>query len=71
MQGKDIAYSRTANGKSLTGIIAGSYYQHEEEYLNAQTNVHWRGCFQLNEVVDGEFDELPLSLNYLRRKYSK
>jgi hypothetical protein len=71
MQGKDLAYSRTANGKSLTGIIAGSFYQHDEQYLNAQTNIHWRGIFQLNDVCDGEFDELPLSMSYLRRKYGK
>lgn len=71
MQGKDLAYSKSADGRILTGIIAGSFYQHDEDYLNAQTNIHWRGIFQLNDVSRGEFDELPLSLNYLRRKYGR
>jgi len=69
LQGKDLAYSKSADGRTMTAIIAGSYYQHEEEYLNAQTNVHWRGCFQLNDVDNGDFDELPLSLKYLKSKY--
>lgn len=70
-QGKDLAYSQSADGKTMTGIIAGSFYQHDESYLNAQTNIHWRGIFQLNDVSNGEFDELPLSMNYLRRKYGR
>lgn len=68
-QGRDVAYSTRADGKRITSIIAGSYYQHDENYLNHQTNSHWRGCVMLNEVVDGEFDEMFLSLNYLKRKY--
>lgn len=70
-QGRDIAYGQRADGKSMTAIISGAYYQHEESYLNAQTNNHWRGCWMLNEVSDGAFDELPLSLNYLGRKYGR
>ena len=69
-QGKDLAFSKTANGKTITAIISGSYYQHTEAYLNAQTNIHWRGVFQLNEVKDGEFEELPLTIDYLRRRYA-
>lgn len=69
LQGRDIAYGKTADGRSMTAIIAGSYYQHEEDYLTSQSNSHWRGCWQLNDVRDGSFDELPLSLEYLRSKY--
>ena len=68
-QGRDIAFGQSADGKPMTAIISGSYYQHEEEYLTAQNNKHWRGCWQLNAVKDGSFDELPLSLDYLRTKY--
>lgn len=69
VQKRDIAYDYTADGKQITGIFAGCYYQHEEEYLNPQGNKHWRGCWMLHEVEDGQFDEMPLSLDYLRRKY--
>ena len=68
-QGKDIAYSQAADGRRITSIISGSFYSHTENYLNAQTNIHWRGIWQLNEVNEGAFDEMPLSLEYLRRKY--
>ena len=68
-QGRMIAYGKRADGKNLTAMIVGSCYEHDEHYLNAQSNNHWRGLVVLNEVVDGEFDEVMVSLNYLRRKY--
>lgn len=69
LQGRDIAYGQRADGKTITALIAGSFYQHEEEYLNSQTNNHWRGLYILHEVNDGCFDEMPVSLEYLRRRY--
>jgi len=71
MQGRDIAYAQRANGDRLTGLISGSFYQHHELYLNAQTNQHWRGLWLLHEVFNGSFDELPVSIDYLKRKYEK
>ena len=68
-QGRDIAYGQAADGRRITGIISGSYYQHDEAYLTVQNNIHWRGCWTLHEVNNGAFDEMPLSLDYLRRKY--
>jgi hypothetical protein len=29
----------------------------------------WRGIWMLHEVDDGAFDEMPVSLNYLRKRY--
>lgn len=68
-QGRDIAYGRRGDGKTVTAIISGSFYQHEEDYLNPITNNHWRGIWMLHEVREGSFDEMPVSINYLRRKY--
>lgn len=70
-QGRDIAYGQRADGRRMTGIISGSYYQHDEDYLTVQNNIHWRGCWMLNEVSEGAFDELPLSIEYLKQKYEK
>lgn len=70
-QGKDIAYGRRADGKRITAIIAGSAYRHDEAYLNAQTNDVWRGVFMLNEVTDGAFDEMPVSLRFLEERYGQ
>jgi hypothetical protein len=68
-QGKQIATATRADGSSITSIIAGSFYQHNEEYLYEQGNKHWRGIIMLHEVNDGQFDELFVSLEYLRKKY--
>lgn len=58
-------------GKIYHGIVAGSYYQHDEEYAGRQGNSHWRGLIVLNEVKDGEFDIMPLSLDYIRSKFGE
>lgn len=71
VQRRDIAYDYTAEGKQITGIFAGAYYQHDEEYLNPQGNKHWRGIWMLHEVEGGQFDEMPISLNYLENKYGR
>lgn len=68
-QGRMIAYGKRADGKNITSMIVGSCYEHDEGYLNAQSNNHWRGLVVLNEVIDGEFDEIMVSLNYINRKY--
>lgn len=68
-QGRQIANATRADGSRITSIIAGSCYEHEEDYLGPQGNQHWRGCLLLHEVHDGSFDECFVSLNYLERKY--
>jgi hypothetical protein len=69
VQRRDIAFDYTASGQQITGIFAGTFYQHDEEYMNPQGNRHWRGVWMLHQVEDGEFDEMPVSLDYLKRKY--
>lgn len=68
-QGKQVAYGKRADGKPICAIIAGSYYLHDESYMDQLSNRHWRGLVVLNEVQDGHFDELFLSIEYLQRKY--
>jgi len=70
VQDRGISYSKKADGSSITGLFAGIFYQHDEEYLNPQTNGSWSGIWMLNEVNDGSFDEMPISINYLRKKYA-
>lgn len=69
MQGRDMAMGKRGDGKAMTAIICGSTYEHDEDYLNPQTNNHWRGLYVLNDVIDGEFEEVAVSMKYLRRKY--
>ena len=70
-QGKQIAYGKRADGKPLCAIIAGSYYLHDEDYMDSLSNRHWRGLVVLNDVKDGHFDEMMLSIEYLERKYNE
>jgi len=69
-QGRDISYGQRADGTRMTGIISGSFYQHDEDYMTAQNNKCWKGIWFLHDVIDGSTDEMPLSLDYLRRKYA-
>lgn len=68
-QGKQVAYGKRPDGSTITCIITGSCYEHNEFYMDHQTNKHWRGIVVLNEVDNGCFDELFVSLKYLNGKY--
>jgi hypothetical protein len=68
-QGRQIAYARRADGREMTAIISGSFYEHDEDYMGPQGNQHWRGCWMLHEVNDGAFDEMAVSLRYLKENY--
>jgi hypothetical protein len=70
VQKRDIAYDYTADGKQLTAIFTGTFYQHDESYMSAQGNKHWRGIWMLHQCKDGEFDEMPISMQYLKQQYS-
>lgn len=69
-QGKQIAYASRADGSTITSIISGSCYEHDEDYMGPQGNKHWRGFWVLHDVNDGTFDEMPVSLDYLKKKYA-
>lgn len=68
-QGRSVAYGKRADGQPIICIIAGSYYLHDEAYMPDLGNKHWRGLVMLNDVKDGAFDEMFLSIEYLGRKY--
>lgn len=52
------------------GLVAGSFYLHDEDYRDAQSNGEWRGIVVLNEVRESGYDIMPLSMDFLRRRYS-
>lgn len=68
VQGYDIGTKQYATGRTIRGIVAGSCYLHDEPY-KGMANSHWRGAVVLNEVERGEFSEMPLTMDYLCRKY--
>jgi len=71
VQGRQIAYGTRADGTQITGLFVGGYYQHDEAYLKWQGNKHWRGLWMLHQVNDGSFDEMPISLSYLKMRFGE
>ena len=69
VQDREIAYARKADGSPVTGLFAGIFYQHAEDYLTPQTNGSWSGIWMFHDVDNGSFNEQPISLQALRRKY--
>jgi hypothetical protein len=51
------------------GLVCGSFYQHDEHYRDKQSNGEWRGLVVLNEVRNGTYDIMPLSMDFLRRRF--
>jgi hypothetical protein len=53
------------------GLVAGRFYQHSEGYRPAAVqSSEWSGIVVKNEVHRGTYDLMPLSMSYLRRKFS-
>ena len=59
----------TGSGHTWHGVVAGSCYLHTEGYRGAQGQRHFRGLIVMNEVENGDFGIMPVSLDYLCRKY--
>lgn len=68
VQGFDYGTRITGAGATWHGIVAGSCYLHQEDYRGAQGQRHWRGIIYMNEVRDGDYCVMPLTLDYLCRK---
>ena len=67
--GYDPSYHPGPNGKMLSGVIAGSYYLHQETYNGPGGDCQWRGLVVLNRFGRGEFDACPVNIKYLKEKY--
>lgn len=52
------------------GLVSGACYLHDEDYVGPQGNGEWRGIVVCNEVVNGNYDIMEISLSYLERKYA-
>lgn len=57
-------------GKEIHGLVCGSFYSHNPDYLGPQGNNYWRGIVVKNEVHDGRYDPCFVSLEYLVDKWT-
>ena len=69
-QGLDTHIQESRGGRKR-GIIAGSFYQHKEQYManGNQGQNHWHGILYKHEVYRGDYDLMEVSLRYLLDKY--
>lgn len=52
------------------GIVCGRFYNHHESYRPADVqNSEWNGILVLNAVHNGDFDLMPLRMDYLARRF--
>ena len=52
------------------GLVAGRFYLEHEPYRPGDVqNNEWNGIVVLNGVRNGDYDLMPLRIDYLRRKY--
>lgn len=70
-QGYRIGRRELAGGQVQMGLVAGSFYQHEEDYKGPQGNKHWRGVVVKHEVKNGGYDPMFVSLEYLKKRFKE
>ena len=58
-----------ALGRAKIGLVWGTCYEHDEDYLGPQGNARFDGVMIKNEVRNGFYCGMPLSLDYLKSKY--
>jgi len=64
-QGLDSGIKPLANGSVHRGLVAGSFYTHNEHYRGPQAINEWRGIIYATEVRRGNFNLCEVSLQYL------
>ena len=61
----------TGAGERIRGLVCGTFYQHDEEYLSPQANARtWRGILMKHEVHKGDYNLMEVSMDYLLENYA-
>lgn len=68
-QGLSVGMRYTPTGKAQRGIVAGSFYSHDEHYAGPQGSNYWRGILFLHEVSSGDYSLMEVSIDYLLREW--
>jgi hypothetical protein len=67
VQKMDVAYHPQTQ---RIGLMCGTCYLHDEAYLGPQGNEAPRQIIVKNEVREGRYDLMAVSLNFLKKRYS-
>jgi hypothetical protein len=69
VQGLQIATETTNTGNKIWGLVAGSFYLHDETYKGPQGNDHFRGIVMKHNVKDGDYSPCIVDIHYLMEEY--
>lgn len=69
MQGLDTAIMQTDTGLAR-GLIAGSFYLHNEPYIKGRQN-YWRGLILKHNVRRGNYNLCEVPIDWLESKYRR
>jgi len=58
-----------ANGTSIQGCVAGSFYLENEDYKGPQANDHFRGLIYKHDVYEGNYDIETWSIDRMMKNY--
>ena len=58
-----------SDGTVHLGVVAGSFYLHDEDYMNWQSNHHWHGIIDLHNAEDGDADIVEVRMASLLKEY--
>jgi hypothetical protein len=67
VQRMDVAYHPQTQ---MIGLMCGTCYLHDEDYLGPQGNAAPRQVIMKHEVEDGRYDLMAVSLRFLEKRYS-
>lgn len=70
-QGFQYARQEYPGGIARHGLVAGSFYTHTEDYRTPQGDGEWRGIVVLNGVNNGDYNIMPLPMDYLKETFGK
>lgn len=57
------------NGDVVNGMVAGAFYQHDEDYKGVQGNRHWRGIVHKRNVANGDYDHEVIRIDTLMQEW--
>lgn len=60
---------RNLKGDEVNSLVAGCFFEHEEEYAGDDNHEWWRGLCICHDVKDGSYDLELLSMDRLLREY--
>jgi hypothetical protein len=66
---RDFAERTTANRRKISGLVAGCFLEHFENYAGEANEIWWSGVVLLHVFPDGSFDPEFISLKRLKDLY--